>query len=74
MFAEDGLVQLHWQNPAKPEITELVAQGGPFTDMESMNQWIVGTHDRLGANRPFGWIPMICDSTSEHFVWAAPSA
>jgi hypothetical protein len=68
MFALDGLVQLHWQNPAKPETTELVAQGGPFLSVGAINQWLVETYDRQAAHRPLGWVPMICDSTSEHFV------
>jgi hypothetical protein len=70
-FAADGLIQLHWQKIDDPSKTEWVAQGGDFATPEEMQNWIREVVDRRKEECPEGWHPMICDSTSDYFVWAA---
>lgn len=65
------LIQVHWQNVADPRQTEFVAQGGEFTDAAVMYDWIKDVVQRRHSECPEGWQPMVCDSTSDYFVWAA---
>jgi hypothetical protein len=73
-FAEDGLIQVHWQKIDDASKTEMVAQGGEFKTAEEMHEWIREVVERRKSECPEGWQLMVCDSTSEYFVWAAPSA
>jgi hypothetical protein len=70
-FAADGLIQVHWQNIDDASKTEMVAQGGEFNTAEEMHEWIREVVDRRKEECPEGWRPMVCDSTSDFFVWAA---
>ncbi len=75
IFAADGLIQVHWQKIDETNKTELVAQGGDFKTPQEMQEWIREVVERRKSECPEGWQPMVCDSTSEYFVWAAkPSA
>lgn len=65
------LIQVHWQNIANCRETEFVAQGGSFTDAAVMYDWIKEVIQRRQSECPIGWQPMVCDSTSDYFVWAA---
>lgn len=65
------LVQLHWQNVADCNQTEMVAQGGEFSTGEELHEWMSQTIKKHKGNCPEGWQPMICDSNSKYFVWAA---
>lgn len=64
------LFQLHRQNSADPSQTQLVAQFELTADgrlPEEFNTVLARQHDAL----PEGWALMLCDDSSEHFVWAA---
>ena len=63
-----GLVQLHWQDAADPARTRLVAQGGPFADVDAFQAWASDVLRERQHERPEGWCPLVCDSTSSHFV------
>lgn len=65
------LIQLHWQNIADCRQTEFVAQGGHFTHVAVMYDWIKEVVQRRQSECPAGWRPMVCDSTSDYFVWDA---
>ena len=67
------LIQVHWQNVADCRQTEFVAQGGGFADAAAMYAWIKEVVQRRHSECPEGWQPMVCDSTSDYFVWAAKS-
>ena len=67
----EALIQVHWQKLNEPSKTEMVAQGGEFETAEEMHEWIREVVERRKDECPDGWIPMVCDSTSDHFVWAA---
>ena len=73
-FAVDGLIQVHWQKIDEPNQTQMVGQGGDFKTAEDMHEWIRELVDRRKEECPDGWQPMVCDSTSGFFMWAAPSA
>lgn len=64
------LIQLHWQNPQDVQKTEMVAQGGNFKSTEEMFAWINRMIRKKRDQCPEGWSPMICDATSDYFVWA----
>lgn len=66
-----SLIQVHWQNIADSRETKFVAQGGSFADAGSMYDWIKDVVQRRQSECPAGWSPMVCDSTSDYFVWAA---
>lgn len=67
---DDTIIQLHWQNRSATSETELVAQGGDFQSTEEMFGWINRMVREKRDECPDGWCPMICDKTSEFFVWA----
>lgn len=70
MSETDGLIQLHWQNPATPSKTEFVAQG-QFDDAREACEWAQQVVKRRISEMPQGWTPMICTWDSEYFVKAA---
>jgi hypothetical protein len=65
------LIQLHWQDRADPEKTELVAQG-EFADSDAAMAWATELIERRGKEMPEGWCPLLCDEDSNYFVRAAP--
>lgn len=69
----DVLIQIHWQSISDSNQTEMVAQGGDFKTSDEMQEWIREVVQRRKDECPDGWQPMVCDSTSDYFVWAAPS-
>jgi hypothetical protein len=66
VFAIDGLIQVHWQNPANTDETQMISQGC-FDDSEEMIAWARKQIDEKKSSCPSGWIPMLCDRTSQHF-------
>lgn len=70
-YDASSLIQVHWQNVADWRQTEFVAQGGSFTDAAVMYAWIKEVVQRRQSECPAGWRPMVCDSTSNFFVWGA---
>lgn len=66
----DDLIQLHWQNPKNTDESEFIAQGGEFRTDNEMQDCIRATFGRHLDSKPAGWVPMVCNSDSDHFVWA----
>ena len=63
------LIQVHWQNLDNCNETQMVAQGGDFTTVTEAREWV---KEVVSNNEcPEGWKPLVVDSTSEYFVWAA---
>lgn len=70
-FAEDGVIQLHWQKIDEPSKTQMVAQGGEFQTCEELQSWLQSMLSEKKKECPDGWQPVICDSNSDLFWWAA---
>jgi len=62
--------QLHWQNPANPDETKLVAQASAFdgTSCDKMLETFKNVIERRKADCPHGWGPLVCDETCDLFV------
>jgi len=64
------LFQLHWQNRENPRQTDLVGQF-ESDDGRKVEEWARELVGRRRSECPDGWVPMLCDETSDYFVLAA---